>query len=400
MTLRFGLCGCGGMGRRHIGGMAKLKGVGRMPFELVAVCDVITENAQRAADLAEERLGRRPETYSRVEDLPALDGLIITTSPETHAEVALSIMDKGAHVMVEKPVTLTVAQGKQLVEGARRAGRKVAVAENYRRDPINRLAKALIDASAIGRPYLYIQTASSNGERVIITPWRHQRDKGGIIIDMGIHYADLLEYFLGPAEVVMGMNALVDSERIDGQGQRIPVDAEDLSIGIVRYQHGALAHWMLNEAGRGERVFQRMVHGTGGTLNIPRDRSGKQVQLIQRQPRPNSVGEDVSIPDEALLDLVPDFALDDVTAALFGGERMTCYTMDYPDIDASLLGVEQHDFADAIEHGREPEVTGEFGLRSLALVLGFLESDLMGRAVTLDEMLADEDMRYQGQINV
>ncbi len=398
MTLRFGLCGCGGMGRRHIGGMSKLKGVGRMPFDLVAVCDLLPENAQAAADLAEERLGRRPEVYQRVEDLPALDGLIVTTSPETHADVGLAIMDKGAHVMVEKPITLTVAQGKKLVEGARRANRKVAVAENYRRDPINRLAKALVDAGAIGRPYLYIQTASSNGERVIITPWRHQRSKGGIIVDMGIHYADLLEYFLGPAASVMGMNGVVDSERIDSQGQRIPVDAEDLSIGVVRYQNGALAHWMLNEAGRGERVFQRLIHGTGGTLNIPRDRSGKQVQLIQRQPRPNSVGEDVVIPDEELLSLVPDFALDDVTAALFGGERMTCYTMDYPDIDANLLGIEQHDFAEAIQSGREPEVTGEIGLRSLALVLGLLESDLLGRAVTLDEVLADQQMPYQAQI--
>jgi predicted dehydrogenase len=215
---------------------------------------------------------------------------------------------------------------------------------------------------------------------------------------MGIHYADLLEYFLGPVASVMGMNAVVDAERIDAQGNRHPADAEDLSAGVARYAGGALAHWLLNEAGRGERLFQRIVHGTGGSLNIPRDRSGQKLLLSQRHPRPNAVGQDEIVPDDGLLDLVPDFALDDVTAALFGGERLAAYEMAFADIDANLLGVEQHDLAAAILSGREPEVTGADGLRSLALVLGFLESDVLGRAVTLDEMLTREDMPYQAQI--
>lgn len=398
MTLAFGLCGCGGMGRRHIHGMTKLKAVGRMPFDLVAVCDVLPANADLAANLAHERLGRRPDIYARVEDLPSLDGLIVTTSPETHAAVGLAALDKGMHLLVEKPVTLTVAQGRELVAGAQAAGRRLAVAENYRRDPINRLAKALIDAGALGRPYLYIQSASSNGERMIITPWRHLKRKGGIIVDMGIHYADLLEYFLGPVASVMGMNAVVDQQRIDSLGNRHPADAEDLSVGVARYADGALAHWLLNEAGRGERLFQRIVHGTGGSLTIPRDRSGQKLLLSQRRPRPNAVGQDEIVPDDALLDLVPDFALDDVTAALFGGERLTSYDMVFADIDANLLGIEQHDLATAIETGREPEVTGAFGLRTLALVLGFLESDMLGRPVTLDEVLTRTDLPYQAQI--
>jgi predicted dehydrogenase len=393
MTLALGICGCGGMGRRHIKGLHKLKLAGRLPFDLVAVCDLLPENGEAAAALAEERLGRRPSIHGSVEELPRLDALIITTSPETHTGVGLAAMARGMHILVEKPIALTVAQGRRLVDGARQMGRKLAVAENYRRDPINRFAKALIEAGALGTPYLYVQSASGNGERVIITPWRHLRSRGGIIVDMGIHYTDLMEFFLGPVVEVMGMNAVVDQERIDPQGNRFPVDAEDLSVGVARYRSGALVHYLLNEAGRGERFFQRLVHGTGGLLSIPRDRSGHSLRCLQRRNR-----ADIALSDEELLALAPDYALDSVTAALFGGERLPSYTMEYPDIDANLLGVEQADFADAIIAGREPEVPGEIGLRSLALVLAFLESERLGRAVPVDELLDGAAMPYQSLV--
>src|SRR6185503_16000471 len=101
------------------------------------------------------------------------DGLIITTTPERHVEVALKAFAAGVHVMAEKPITLTVAEGVQLVRAGRAAGRKVAVAENYRRDPINRLGKAMVDAGALGSPFLMVQASSGSGEFVVMTPWRH-----------------------------------------------------------------------------------------------------------------------------------------------------------------------------------------------------------------------------------
>jgi predicted dehydrogenase len=393
MTLALALCGCGGMGRRHIRGMQKLKAAGRLSFELVAVCDLFPASAEEAADLAEELLGRRPTVHSDLAELRGIDGLIITTSPETHAELGVMAMQMGIHVMVEKPIDLTIPQARRLVETGRRTNRKVAVAENYRRDPMNRLARALIDAGAVGAPYLAIQSTSGGGERVAITPWRHRLAKGGIIMDMGIHYADLLEYYLGPVAQVVGMNGIIDHERVDAQGQRHPVDAEDITAGVARYQNGAIAHYLIDRAGRGDGHFVRMIHGTGGSLAIPRDRSGQPNRLVQRRN-----GRDEVIPEEEQLALVPDFALDDVTAALFGGERMSSYTMEFSDIDANLLGVEQADFVAAIAEDRDPEVSGEVGMRSLALVLGFLESELLGRIVSMDEILQSDHLPYQANI--
>jgi predicted dehydrogenase len=381
------------MGRRHIRGMQKLKAANRLSFDLVAVCDIFPANAGQAADLAEELLGRRPAIHADLADLRGVDALIITTSPETHAEIGIQAMQMGIHVLVEKPIDLTIPQARRLVQTGRQTNRKLSVAENYRRDPMNRLARALIDAGAVGAPYLAIQSTSGGGERVAITPWRHRLAKGGIIMDMGIHYADLLEYYLGPVTQVVGMNGLIDHERADAQGQRHPVDAEDITAGVARYQSGAIAHYLIDRAGRGEGHFVRTIHGTGGSLAIPRDRSGQPHKLVQRRN-----GRDEVIPVEEHLALVPDFHLDDVTAALFGGERMSSYEMEFADIDANLLGVEQAEFVDAILADRDPEVSGEVGMRSLALVLGFLESELLGRILSIDELLQSDQMPYQAKI--
>ncbi|MEZ4617949.1 MAG: Gfo/Idh/MocA family oxidoreductase [Caldilineaceae bacterium] len=316
MTLSLALIGCGGMGRRHIGGMRQLHRIGKLPFELAAVCDLYESSAQSAADLAADALGKRPTVHSTIDELRDIDAVILTTSPETHAPLGIAAMELGMHVMTEKPMTLTVAQGRDLIAAAQRTNRTLAVAENYRWDPINRLAKALIDGGALGTPYLSIQSTSGGGERVAITPWRHLRAKGGIIVDMGIHYADLQEFYLGPIAQVVGMNALIDRERVDAQGQSHPSDSEDLMAGVARFERGALLHYLMNRAGRGEGHFIRTIHGTGGSLAIPRDRTGETLRLVQRHN-----GKDEAIPESELLTLVPDFRVNDLTAALFGGER-------------------------------------------------------------------------------
>jgi predicted dehydrogenase len=397
MTLTLGLFGCGGMGRRHLLGMKRLRDIGRMRFELAGVCDVLPENAERAASLAEQLLGQRPRVFANLDEmrhsLVQLDAIAITTSPDTHAAIGVAALETGVHVMVEKPIALTVRQALPLVQAAARANRKLAVAENYRRDPINRLARALLDAGAIGRPFLAVQSSSGGGENVIITPWRHLRRSGGIVVDMGVHYTDILEYYLGPIESVIGMSAVVDRERRDAAGAWHPADAEDLSVGVTRFQSGALANWLLNMAGRGQEHFNRVIYGTGGSLAIPPDRSGRALELLQRR-----AGQDMAIPASELLALVPDFALNATTAALFGGERLTAYSMEWADIDAGLLAIELDDFADAIMADRQPEVSGADGLRSLALVYGFFESERLGRVIHVHELLSGEAATYQEEI--
>jgi predicted dehydrogenase len=210
---------------------------------------------------------------------------------------------------------------------------------------------------------------------------------------MGVHYTDLLEYYLGPIDQVVGMSAVVDRERRDQGGATHPADAEDLSVGIARFRSGALANWLLSLAGRGEDHFSRVIYGTGGALAIPPDRSGQPPRLTQRH-----AGRDAPVPEAELLALAPNFALDGATAGLFGGDRLAAYQMEWAEIDASLLAIEYDDFAEAILADRQPEVSGADGLRSLALVYGFLEAERMGRAVGIDELLSGMGLPYQDEI--
>jgi predicted dehydrogenase len=392
MTISLAIAGCGVMGRRHVLGLKKLKDIDLLRFDLVAVCDPFEASAAKMADLAEELLGTRPAIYADPSELPPdVQALDITTSPDLHARIGIEALNAGRHVQVEKPITLTIPEGRALVAAA--TNRKLSVAENYRRDPINRLAKALLDAGAIGKPFLAVQSSSGAGENVIITPWRHLKRACGIAIDMGVHYADILEYLLGPISTVAGLGAVIDHERKDANGVMHPADAEDVTVGVGRFESGALATWLLSVAGRGEGHFSRMIYGTGGSLSIPGDRTGHKLKLSVRKN-----GEDVAVPDEELLSLVPDFALDETTAALFGGTRLTSYDLPWADTDANLLAIEFDDFAEAILTNREPEVDGAFGLRSLALSYGFLESDRLGRFVTTDELLTSDELPYQKEV--
>ena len=392
MTLSLAIAGCGVMGRRHVGGLKKLQAIDRLRFELVAVCDPVESSATAMADLVEAQLGTRPAIYADPADLPAgVQALDITTSPDLHARIGIQTLRAGRHVQMEKPITLTIAEGRDLL--AAQGDRKLSVAENYRRDPINRLAKALIDAGVLGRPFLIVQSSSCAGENVVITPWRHLKRSCGIAIDMGVHYADILEYLLGPLETIAGLGAVIDTERKGADGTMHPADAEDLTIGVGRYESGALATMILSVAGRGDGHFTRVVYGTQGSLSIPGDRTGQPLRLSLR-----ANGEDRVVADDELLTLVPDFRLDDTTAALFGGDRITSYDQSWADTDANLLAIEFDDFAKAILSDQEPEVDGAFGLRSLAISYGFLESDRLGRFVSVDELLTSADLPYQREV--
>jgi predicted dehydrogenase len=166
-----------------------------------------------------------------------------------------------------------------------------------------------------------------------------------------------------------------------------------LSVGAAKFKSGAIANWLLSMAGRGEGYFFRAIYGTGGSMVLPGDRNGRPIRLTVRRD-----GKDVALTEEEQLAMVPDFKLHPVTAALFGGERLSHYEMGFADIDANLLAIEYDDFVDAVMNQREPDVTGEMGLRSLALVYGFLESEIAGRAISADELLSCNVHAYQDEL--
>src|SRR5690606_40842761 len=132
------------------------------------------------ADAAAERLGTRPQVVASMAELEPL-GVVavdITTTPRYHHTLGVEAIERGLHAMIEKPVGLTVRACNRIRSAAAASDRVVSVAENYRRDPVNRLAKALIEADVIGSPRYMIHHSSGGGNQMVISVWRHQKEIG------------------------------------------------------------------------------------------------------------------------------------------------------------------------------------------------------------------------------
>jgi predicted dehydrogenase len=178
-TISICLVGCGGMGSRHVQGFARLQRSGLSNVRLAAVCDVRADNAERVAKEAEELLGYRPKIHLDINDAindPDVQAFDVVTEAFSHLAVVLPALEAGKHVLCEKPLALTVRSCRLLIDAAKKSGAVLATAENYRRDPTNRLAKAVIDSGVLGDIHLMMQTAIGGNDRIIITPWRHFKD--------------------------------------------------------------------------------------------------------------------------------------------------------------------------------------------------------------------------------
>jgi predicted dehydrogenase len=404
------IVGCGGMGGRHLLGLQELSGSDLCNVELAAVCDLRRDNAEHLADEAERRLGRRPAVFEDLEAMvkatPDLQIADITTDAGSHHAVACTALDLGLHILSEKPLGLTVRGCNRILDAQDRSARLLSVAENYRRDPMSRLTKALLDAGAIGSPQLFLDISAGSGNRIIITPWRHKKDRGGMLLDGGVHNADMMLYLMGDVHQIYARIALWEKTRyrtreggVAGFYERwagempdaVEATAEDTLASVITFDSGAMGQWTQSYAAHGRGYGHKVIYGSAGSLIPGGIRNGVSPLLHLDD------GDEMS--GERLLELVPDFHLDAITAALFGGERMASYAMPFPDADRKLLAIEIHELADCIIEGKIPEVDGLVGRKAVAICYAAFESSCLNRPVTLDEIEDERACTYEAEIN-
>ena len=391
--IRLAIVGCGVMGNRHLAGLVELSKAGLSEFELVAVCDPVRESAQALARRAEEQLGGNLVIAENLEELASagVQAIDSTTVPWVHHTIAVEALQRSWYVMVEKPMGLTVRACKLMLEAADDSQAVLGVAENFHYDPMNRIGRELIRAEAIGKPRFMIHNSAGGGDRIIVTPWRHYKRGGGPLLDVGVHNAYVIEYLMGEVESVYAQACLHEKIRRGKDSEEIEADAEDAVYASLLFSSGATGQYIEDHAAHGQGLWQRIIYGSEGSMHLPGDRSGKPITL-------NLDGKG-TIADERILDFIPDFRLDGVTASLFGGERIWRYDLPFPEIDRKLLAIEYADFAESILKGRPPEVDLMAAARSVALPYAMLESSKIGRAVTVKEVMNEEVSAYQDEIN-
>ena len=284
--VRLALVGCGGMGTRHLHGLKQLADSPFDAVELSAVCDISAENAAMAAAEAEKLLGTRPKVCTNMEamvqQVPDLEAVDVVTDPSVHHTVVCEALDLGLHVLVEKPLAITVRACQRILDAAARNERIVSVAENFRRDPSARIVRHLIDTGAIGTPYMGMYHSLGAGNSIFITPWRHRRELGGFILDMAVHFTHMIRYQLGDfAEVyadarmieperqkaaAMSMEYEFYKKRFAAMPERIPAAAEDTTQAIFKMESGATLNWIVGIAGHAG-AHRELIMGTNGSID-------------------------------------------------------------------------------------------------------------------------------------
>jgi predicted dehydrogenase len=243
--------------------------------------------------------------------------------------------------------------------------------------------------------------------------WRHQKDQSGVLLDVGVHYADIMEYFLGEIESVYAQMRLYEPVRYNpaalgaestsnpagvyAKAQRqMPAEfkatADDAVYGTINFKNGAVGQYVENHASHGQGIWNRQIHGSKGSMDMPGDRSGRPLKLTLDRTN--------VIDNESMLDLVPDFHLDEATATLFGGDRLWRYELPFEQTDRKLLAVEYADFGLGILGKRPVEVDLAQGTRSVAVSYALMESGYAGgKLLTIDDVLAEKIVAYQQDID-
>ena len=248
------------------------------------------------------------------------------------------------------------------------------------------------------------------------TVWRAKKDQaGGTVLDAGVHNADLLLYLMGPAVRVFAETDVNESQRVlrpmtdqapglarmyghrresggEEIGDMIEQDAVDTAFASIRFASGAAGQLIITDTSHGYGLSDSVVVGSEGTLYRPPSRSGTGPRIA----RDNRTW----IEGDALLQIVSDFELDDVTSTLWDGERrMSSYDMDFRQIDAKIIAIEYMDLARAITDGRAPEVGTTEGMAALALAYGVMESGEAHEAVLIDDVVSGKVRRFQEDID-
>ena len=200
MDLRFGLIGCGEIGRLRSVALSRFNTI-----QLVATSDI---DGDRAATVASKHGAAVEQDWRALLCRKDVDAVIVSTPPSLHAEMCIEALKSGKHVLCEKPLARTPDECRKILEVAKDSGQFIATGFNYRFYPSIEKARVLLDTGVIGdldhiRSYAGYSAADHNH------PWLHDTEimGGGALRDNGIHLIDLTRYFLGEVAEVKGFTS-------------------------------------------------------------------------------------------------------------------------------------------------------------------------------------------------
>ena len=274
---------------------------------------------------------------------PSIDAIVNTTPNSVHLETTRLAAAAGKHVFLDKPIANTLSEGRAITQACRDAGVVLALGYQRRRESQFRWIRSQVDAGVFGR----IVNAEANISRdrlgkIDLSSWRYQAAgmPGGVMLQIGVHYVDVLEYLIGPVQSVSAHLAQLV----------LPGDNPDVASMILEHESGALSTVNASYASAAENYVMNIY---GKQASAFYDLHGG-LRFVARGAE-QAVNPPVSVP----------------------------FTKNDTFVD------ELEEFAAAVRGLAVPETGGEYATRSLGVIRAGIISAREGRRVTLAEVLAD-----------
>jgi predicted dehydrogenase len=313
--------------------------VQRTPSLELAIC--YSRDQERRDAFAGQNRCESAASFEAAVEHPAVQGVLLVTPNNVHAEQALAAAERGRHLFVEKPIADTIEDGRRIVAACQAAGVVLLVGHAFRRLGAARKVKRLLDEGTLGRVVLAEANFSLPG---FLTPekWRYYRETcpGGPLMQLGIHHADTLQYWLGPVS------------RVQGSFAHLATEAEIDDVGQAQLTFSNGARGALSSSYVSPKTYSLRLYGTDANLHYETDMS--------IWPRADK------------MDAATTLTLQSKSAT----ESITFEEQD-------MLVEELDEFARCIRGEMAPETDGGAALAALAVIRGALTSHERGVAVEL-----------------
>jgi predicted dehydrogenase len=283
---------------------------------------------------------RAAPSYEAILADPAIEAIINTTPNDAHLPTTRAAAEAGKHVFLDKPIANTVSEGRAIAKICRDAKIVLALGYQRRRESHFRYIRRQIDDGVFGT----LVNAEANISRdrlgkVDLSSWRYQAAgmPGGVMLQIGIHYTDVLEYLIGPIKAVSGRSAQLV----------LPGDNPDVASLVLEHENGAISTLNASYASASEYYLMN-IYGKEATAYYDLHRSLRMLKRGEQRP--------VDVP---------------------------CATND-------AFVEELEEFAAAVRGSGVPEMGGEAATTSLAVVRAGILSAREGRRVEVAEILASD----------
>ncbi len=336
--LRIGIVGLGVISYRHAQSVLETENA-----ELVAASSRTEENREKFSKEFDVRMFADYEEMLKQDDI---DAVSICTPSGTHLGFGMKAAEAGKHVIVDKPIEVSVDRAQKLVESCEKNGVKLAVIyQNRYSDAVLKLKDA-VDSGKIGKPVMARGTVKwfRSQEYYTDSGWRGtlDLDGGGALINQSIHTLDLLIWILGDLKCVFGLKDTLTHKGIE---------AEDNLVATLQFLSGALGQFEASTSVVPQQPRTIEINGSKGTAIL----KGDEFQLITDDDQ-NSV----------------DFSQQE---------------------DDSFFVKQYRDIVNAILEGDQPPVSGPEALKSLAAVEAIYDSCRQHTAVKPSKYIS-EDYRF------